>query len=279
MYDLKNAILDNQIRKIVYEISYKNELDNNALKEINYNFEKIRDNAYRSAEAIDYYATKMDYLDKSNERYKEGIKDILATYSGNVTNGIQRQIMMRLYRKTPMEGYTSVDSDSNSTEILRDSAGGEGSISWSKVTAFNEIGPSSVYSLGGSSNNEKTTKLAVDHVDENGLIHLNDGSIVDPVKKKRYKGESKSAGAAASISAGNSDWGGLLSFDYIKKIGAVEAYASSSSNDEGEKEELPYFPTSVEIEDYFKNFKAVKIGEETYYVPNDTNVDIREDMV
>lgn len=88
MYDLKNAILDNQVRKIVYEISYENELDNNALKEINYNFEKIRDNAYRSAEAIDYYATKMDYLDKSNERYKEGIKDILATYSDNVTNGI-----------------------------------------------------------------------------------------------------------------------------------------------------------------------------------------------
>jgi len=75
------------MREIVYKISIDNELDNNALKDINYQFEKIRDNAYRSAEAIDYYATKMDYLDKSNERYKEGLKDILAAYSGNVVNG------------------------------------------------------------------------------------------------------------------------------------------------------------------------------------------------
>jgi len=29
----------------------------------------------------------MSYLDESNERLKEGIKDILAVYSANVVNG------------------------------------------------------------------------------------------------------------------------------------------------------------------------------------------------
>jgi len=95
------------MREIVYEISIENELDNNALKDINYQFEKIRDNAYHSAEAIDYYATKMDYLNKSNERYKQGIKDILATYSGNVVNGPQRALSTLVYAKTPMQGYVA----------------------------------------------------------------------------------------------------------------------------------------------------------------------------
>ena len=259
--DLRNAILDNQIRKIVYEISYENELDNNALKEINYNFEKIRDNAYRSAEAIDYYATKMDYLDKSNERYKEGIKDILATYSGNVTNGIQRQIMMRLYRKAPMEGYTTVDGTGLS------SVAADAGISWAGVTSFKEA-----YTIEGGdiTSTEETTKLAVDHVDENGLIHLNDGSIVDPVKKKRYKTNSDTTEQLVNSIGLAGDW----TTSYIEKNNI-----SSTSSSEEEKEELPYFPTSIEIEDYFKNFKAVKIGEETYYVPKDANVDIREDMV
>ena len=73
----------------------------------NYQFEKIRDNAYRSAEAIDYYATKMDYLDKSNERYKEGLKDILAAYSGNVVNGTQKALSTIVYQKAPMQGYVA----------------------------------------------------------------------------------------------------------------------------------------------------------------------------
>ena len=95
--ELRNNYLDTMVKKIVVQLEYENELDDNALVGINYQLNKVKDNAWRAAEAIDFYAQKMDYLDEQNERYKEGIKDILATYSGNVTNGVQHSLVTTAY--------------------------------------------------------------------------------------------------------------------------------------------------------------------------------------
>lgn len=115
LQQLKNAVLDNQIREIVYKVEYENELDNIALKSINYEFDKIRDNTYRAAEAIDYYATRLDFLGKSSTRYTNEIKDILGVYSSNVTNGVRKTLEPSKVWKVFFDGL-----DEEEQEILTD---------------------------------------------------------------------------------------------------------------------------------------------------------------
>ena len=81
LYDLQNQILDNSVREITYRVEYENELDNNQLRLINYQFSKVKDDAYEAASAIDLLAQKSDYAQKSLNRYEEGFFDILGVYS------------------------------------------------------------------------------------------------------------------------------------------------------------------------------------------------------
>ena len=418
LYDLRNAILDNQMREIVYKISIDNELDNNALKDINYQFEKIRDNAYRSAEAIDYYATKMDYLDKSNERYKEGLKDILAAYSGNVVNGTQKALSTIVYQKAPLQGYVaetpavtgggysgyySLSSEITDEDVYNLYPGLKSladSVSRHPENPMNDIvadivasrkkALSTDYSVNGRlqtlQNDLKTYQRANDYsnvrvtqsaisalqtekgflehlrananlnydnygnyysgvlakqidqqlngisfghttttttvaptvpaadepltIDENGLVHLSDGSIVDTINRKRYKQGTATVVTGGSsepstIHLGDSDspvifsdkpWSPLAHWDGPDPLIATEgssSYLTGTGTSEintytnvgvtttttSETTELPYFPTEPEIEKYFEDFEAIQIGNEVYYVPKSAEVEIRDDMV
>ena len=85
LYDLKNQILDNQVKEISYRIEYENELDNNQMKLINYELGKVKDNAYEAAEAINLISQKSDFAEKSLKRYEQGFWDILSVYSNPET--------------------------------------------------------------------------------------------------------------------------------------------------------------------------------------------------
>ena len=80
LYDLNNQILDTRIRQITYRIEYENEMDANDLKLVNFQYDQIADNAYRTAEAIDLTAQKSSYLADELHRYENGITEILGKY-------------------------------------------------------------------------------------------------------------------------------------------------------------------------------------------------------
>ena len=80
LYDLNNQILDVKIQQITYKIEYENEMDSNDLRLINFSYDQIADNAYRSAEAIDLMAVKSSYLLDELHRYETGFFDILGQY-------------------------------------------------------------------------------------------------------------------------------------------------------------------------------------------------------
>jgi len=65
---------------------------------------------------------------------------------------------------------------------------------------------------------------------------------------------------------------GVDSTDLYSNNGTMTATTSETTD-------LPYFPTEQEIEEYFKDFEAIQIGNEVYYVPKSAEVEIRKDMV
>lgn len=85
LYDLRNQILDNQVREVSYRIEYENELDNNNLRLINYELGKVKDNAYEAAEAIALIGQQSNIAENSLARYEQGIWDILKVYSNPET--------------------------------------------------------------------------------------------------------------------------------------------------------------------------------------------------
>lgn len=207
LIQLRQQILDNQIREVVYKLELDNELDMNELREINYEFTKIKDSAYDAADRIDYYATKLDYLDKQNKRIVESMKDVLATYSGNITNGIQHKFNFTFYRKAPMEGYLGVDEDSLSAMMSNGMYMDIGSNEYSAKEVL-RIGGSGANSISNVAGNipgltaEEKKKLKIDYIDDStGFIHLNDGSWIDPKKKKRYR-KKKTTGSGEALSSG-----------------------------------------------------------------------------
>jgi len=71
---------------------------------------------------------------------------------------------------------------------------------------------------------------------------------------------------------------------YLTKlgVGSTDIYGNSgatTTTTTSETTDLPYFPTEPEIEKYFEDFEAIQIGNEVYYVPKSTEVEIRSDMV
>jgi len=125
-------------------------------------------------------------------------------------------------------------------------------------------------------------------IDENGLVHLPDGSIVDTINRKRYKeGTTTVTTGGVSVTSSGIDWdsidptmGYLTSKIYQDIEGQfVGTTSSGTTTTTSETTDLPYFPTEPEIEKYFEDFEAIQIGNEVYYVPKSTEVEIRNDMV
>ena len=241
LIDLRRTILDNQIREIVYKISFEDELDTNRLREISYNFNKVRDSAYDAADRINSYAVSLDYLEKSMRRRANGVKDALATFSGNVRNGLEKAFNFKFYQKSPMQGYIGTDSEENP---LRDALGNfldidiGGGVAYKSKEILN--GSSSAVLVSGSSGiagltEAESKKLAIDYIDdETGFIYLNDGSWIDPKKKKRYRKKSVTGTGLEAISGGAyfSDTGGAVVKSVTGTASSIGSFTSSQLNDE-----------------------------------------------
>ena len=78
--DLRNQILDSQIREITYKVEYEIELDNDILKILNFDYSLVQNNMFKVAEAIDIMGKKADESTKKMETYKNAIHDLLAIY-------------------------------------------------------------------------------------------------------------------------------------------------------------------------------------------------------
>ena len=99
LYDLNNQILDTRIRQITYRIEYENEMDANDLKLINFQYDQIADNAYRSAEAIDLVAQKSGKVVDQINRYENGFIEILGQYfDQDLTDRL-----VKMFRENPSE--------------------------------------------------------------------------------------------------------------------------------------------------------------------------------
>ena len=246
--DLKNAILDNQMREIVYRIEYENELDTNALKEINYNFEKIRDNAYYSAEAIDYYATKMGYLDEANERLKDGIKDIFAVYSGNVINGTQKAFSSTAYLFAPLIQYNLEEEAEEEAEELVEEAEEAQETVEEAIEEVEEIADETEEERKAREKKEKEERKK---------------KIKEEEKEKKKEREEKAK-------------------EEEKKIKEKEK-ARKEARKQREKDGEEALTTQEELEeefaDYLENFDKVMIGEQEYLIPKSDDVEIDEDLL
>ena len=307
LWDLQNAILDSKILKVVYEVQYQNELDVNALREINYEFGKVRDNVYRAAEAVDTYSIKMDYLNKSNGRYVESINDILATYSGNIVNGEQHKLSETMYKLVnPGMDKGELWFDLGLMKVWQMGGGGgffdglglgggSGSAAMQLKEEYEKHGATVIVDAikkGFLTQEEATYYLALEealgitvesalktlqeHPDwdlssaENLFqIALEEGLEVDPQKMK----EAKEYARKKVVESGKI---------YDPITGALTDRTISYADAQAIEDNIfePYEGASIkDILSYLENFHKVEVNGKTYYQPNDKEAEINEDYL
>ena len=304
LWDLQNAILDSKILKVVYEVQYQNELDVNALREINYEFGKVRDNVYRAAEAVDTYSLKMDYLNKSNGRYVQSINDILATYSGNIVNGEQHKLSETMYKLiNPGMDKGELWFDLGLMKVFQ--AGGGG--------LFGLLG-------GGGSGNSSEYKKEIEkhggHVVEDaiakGLLTEDEatyylaleealGITVDSALKTLQAHPDWDLSSSESMFQIALEEGLEVDPEKMKKAkeyarkklvesgkvvdpltGAVTNRTISYEDAQAVEDNIfePYDGPSIkDILSYLENFTKVEINGSTFYKPNDENAEINEEYL
>ena len=113
LQDLANQILDNSLKSITYEIEYKTELNSDVLRLINFQYDQVKDNIWRTAEAIELLNGKAAKSADNLKVLEEGVYKYLGMLAGESMQigKTYTKVDLGLQKRDKKGNVTNVDPD------------------------------------------------------------------------------------------------------------------------------------------------------------------------